>query len=97
MFSQVSVHGGDGRYLWPHVLSGGGVGMSWGWVLTPLPCRIQGTWDTTGYGQVGGMHSTGMLSCYFYRPQRSCGKVMFSQASVILSTGGGGVWQTPPG
>ena len=23
-----------------------------------------------------------------YRPQRSCGKVMFSQASVILFTGG---------
>ena len=28
---------------------------------------------------------------YFYRPQRSLGKVIFSQASVILSTGGGGV------
>ena len=26
-----------------------------------------------------------------YRPQRSCGKVMFSQAFVILSTEGGGV------
>ena len=25
----------------------------------------------------------------FYRPQRSCGKIMFSQASVILFTGGG--------
>ena len=25
---------------------------------------------------------------YFYRPQRSCGKVMFSQASVILFAGG---------
>ena len=33
----------------------------------------------------------------FYRPQHSCDKVMFSQASVILYTGGGGVWQTPPG
>ena len=34
-----------------------------------------------------------------YRPQRSWGKVIFSQASVILSTGGGGVpWQAhPPG
>ena len=32
---------------------------------------------------------------YCYRPQRSCGKVMFSQASVILFTGGV-VWQTPP-
>ena len=28
------------------------------------------------------------ISCSFYRPQRSCGKVMFSQASVILFTGG---------
>ena len=26
-----------------------------------------------------------------YRPQRRCGKVMFSQASVILFTGGGEV------
>ena len=26
----------------------------------------------------------------YYRPQRSWGKVIFSQASVILSTGGGG-------
>ena len=40
----------------------------------------------------------------YYRPQRSCGKVMFSQASVILSTRGQGVrvadtpWaDTPPG
>ena len=37
---------------------------------------------------------------HHYRPQRSCGKVMFSQASVILFTGGvsalGCVWQTPP-
>ena len=31
-----------------------------------------------------------------YRPQPSCGKVMFSQASVILITGKC-VWQTPPG
>ena len=30
-----------------------------------------------------------------YRPQRSCDKVMFSQASVILFTGFV-VWQTPP-
>ena len=35
---------------------------------------------------------------YFYRPQRSCGMVMFLHLSVILSTGGGlCVWQTPPG
>ena len=27
--------------------------------------------------------------CYHYRPQRSWGKVIFSQASVILFTGGG--------
>ena len=39
-----------------------------------------------------------------YRQQRSCGKVMFLQASVILLTGGGGGYltptppkQTPPG
>ena len=31
----------------------------------------------------------------YYRPQRSCGKVMFLHLSVILFTGG--VWQTPPG
>ena len=42
--------------------------------------------------QMGGTHPTGMLCCY--HPQHSCGKVMFSQASVILFTGG--VWQTPP-
>ena len=28
--------------------------------------------------------------CIYYRLQRSCGKVMFSQAPVILFTGGGG-------
>ena len=38
----------------------------------------------------------------YYRPQRSCDKVIFSQASVILSTGGAGcvsqngLGQTPP-
>ena len=32
----------------------------------------------------------------FYRPQHSCGKVMFLHPSVILFTWGG-VWQTPPG
>ena len=32
------------------------------------------------------------LQWTFYRPQRSCGKVMFSQASVILSMGGR-AWQ----
>ena len=45
---------------------------------------------------------SGKFKFLCYRPQRSCGKVMFSQASVILFTGG--VWQTrhlsrhpPPG
>ena len=33
-------------------------------------------------------------TCHHYRPQRSWGKVMFLQASVILSTGGE---YTPPG
>ena len=32
---------------------------------------------------------------HFYRPQRSCGKVMFLHLSVILFTGGGGVCRTP--
>ena len=39
--------------------------------------------------QAGGRHPTEMLSCYVYRLQRSWAKVMFLQASVILSTGGG--------
>ena len=29
------------------------------------------------------------ITWHFYRPQRSCGKVMFSQVSVILFTAGG--------
>ena len=33
----------------------------------------------------------------YYRPQRSWGKVIFSQASVILSTGGSTWAGTPPG
>ena len=33
---------------------------------------------------------------FYYGPQCSCGKVMFSQASVVLFTGGCGVWQTHP-
>ena len=41
-----------------------------------------------------------MVQIHFYRPQRSWGKVMFLQASVILSTGGGvclsACWDTPP-
>ena len=44
------------------------------------------------------LHSTpitGSQSCfsYFYRPQRSWGKVMFLHVSVILFTGGGGLPQ----
>ena len=50
--------------------------------------------------QAGGRHPTEMLSCYVYRPQRSWAKVMFLQASVILSTGGGvclsACWDTTP-
>ena len=44
-----------------------------------------------------------IASISYYRPQRSCGKVMFSQVSVILFTGGLCVCgkhpprQTPPG
>ena len=47
------------------------------------------------------MFPTGIYFCSrngyvaYYRLQRSCGKVIFSQASIILSTGG--VCQTPPG
>ena len=40
--------------------------------------------------------SSGLQRIITVRNSR-CGKVMFSQASVILSTGRGGVWQTPPG
>ena len=44
----------------------------------------------------------GHAPTYYYRPQRSWGKVMFSQACVILFTGGGvclsACWDTtPPG
>ena len=44
---------------------------------------------STYSGQECGTHPTGMLSCY--RPQRSCGKVMFLHLCVILFTEG--VWQ----
>ena len=57
---------------------------SWGWRGMPglrfLPRG--GGWVC----QAGDTYPTGMLSCY--RPQRSWGKVIFSQASVILLTGG---------
>ena len=43
-----------------------------------------------------GTNGTRCSLLYIYRPQRSWGKVIFSQASVILSTGGGpgpgGAW-----
>ena len=53
-----------------------------------------------------GSQSQSRALTYYYRPQRSCGKVMFLHLSVILSTGGGvsasvhaGIhtppWQTP--
>ena len=38
-----------------------------------------------------------LVNFYCYRPQRSCGKVMFSQASVILSMGEGCLADIPPG
>ena len=41
--------------------------------------------NTYGY-DAGGTLPTGMPSCY--RPQRSCGKVIFLRLSVILFTGG---------
>ena len=41
-----------------------------------------------GTRKVGGTYPTEMH--YYYRPQRSWGKVIFSQVSVILSTGAGG-------
>ena len=39
----------------------------------------------------GGSRVLGSLIFHHYRPQRSWGKVIFSQASVILSTEGGGM------
>ena len=29
----------------------------------------------------------------YYRPQRSCGKVMFNNCLILFT---GGIWQTPP-
>ena len=54
------------------------------WQVHPPPWA--GTPPPTMVSAVDSMHPTGMLSCY--RPQRSCGKVMFSQVCVILFTGG---------
>ena len=49
------------------------------------------------WGSASGTYSTdGLIGSHFknhhYRPQRSWGKVMFLQASVILLTGGGHAW-----
>ena len=46
------------------------------------------------------VEQTTNLICYYYHPQRSCGKVMFLRLSVILFTGGicpGACWDSPPG
>ena len=51
--------------------------------------------NTGKSGQLG-KHGFGSLHKLNYRPQRNCGKIMFLHLSVILFTGGGGVWQTPP-
>ena len=51
--------------------------------------------QTEGGG--GGTPEIG-AKAYYYRPQRSWGKVIFSQASVILSRGGVcACWDTPSG
>ena len=39
------------------------------------------------FGQTEVLYCSFELCAHIYRPQRSCGKVMFSQASVILFTG----------
>ena len=70
-----------------HMTRGMGVCI-WGTV-----CLYPGGWADPpmrymGYGQqAGSTHPTEMHSCY--RPQRSWGKVIFSQVSVILLTGVG--------
>ena len=60
-------------------------------VANEVSTHVGSNWKKSGY-------TDGM---YFYRPQRSWAKVMFLQASVILSTASGGVclsacWDTPP-
>ena len=71
-------------HLFVILFTGGGVSASGSGGCTP-PGRHTPRADTAT--AVDGMHPTGMHSCY--RPQRSWGKVMFLQASVILLTGGG--------
>ena len=58
-----------------------------------LPTDAVGTWSV--YHALNTCIVSGVFRVY-YLPQRSCGKVMFSQASVILFTGGGGVADTTP-
>ena len=49
-----------GGYLWESLLVGRYVQR-----VGSLPLPRHGTWDTMGYGrQSGGMHPTGMLSCF---------------------------------
>ena len=66
-----------------------------GGCLLPGGCLVETPQTATA---VGSTHPTRMHSCY--HPQRSWGKVMFLQASVILLTGGVGTsppWEeTPP-
>ena len=60
----------------------------------PLTVLTSGGHWSTNRWQVDGMHPTGMLSCY--RPQWSCGKVMFLHQSVILFKGGRVADPPPP-
>ena len=56
--------------------------------------EVRGVFDGLGKVDFCSENVTGKnFSCY--RPQRSCGKVMFLHLFVILF-GGGGVWQTHP-
>ena len=61
-----------------YVGTGPGPGPEWITVyyVKPLHCNLCGNLNRS----------------YIYRPQRSCGKVMFSQVFVILFTGGGWGW-----
>ena len=70
MFSQVSVHKGDGGYLWSHVLSGGAwlylvSGPYWGWVgMSPCVSMSRGweidppTWELKELGTQPLRHGT---------------------------------------
>ena len=56
--------------------------------------EVRGVFDGLGKVDFCSENVTGK-HFFYYRPQRSCGKVMFLHLSVILF-GGGGVWQTHP-